>query len=561
MSNELTRKESPFPNWPQVWSRRFVYIGMCVVLSAVSSLPQVPPTKVSAETSTAAHQKGIRLLHEVEAQATSLPPEMRAFVLLQSAQGYRHAEPERQLSLLHDAFLATREIKPAARPDTSCPLPNDYCQTQVWLQTRILKELLQLDPREAAKLQPEASASVRQSLEGDLVAQYVRERDFERALDLLAQSSSEPRFPYWAAAELMNALPADHADQRTTAFRAAQANYLRFGASESFVTDRFLSLVADFGEKLPPTMVKQAITDLLEGAKAPSEATRFQVTLSGSEGVVMFTSDYEYRLFQLLPILKKLDPAMAQLKLKEHPEVQAALEQFPDGPKSLRSNDVDVVQLAQKESAQRSPGQAGIAAAEETEDQASSRTNKDPKGAFAKAMSLPEWSSAGPGSYSPRAEALKPVATAALHSDPDTARNAASELMKLAGQMNPADSGSTLVQVAGIYLALDESEKARGPLASAQKVAEVLYARDTDISDPNQVMKAFWPSTHLWWGLIRASAEISPQSAERVISSIPDAEIRALQRANLGSTLLGVPDGLEQALERHRDGRTRIAAY
>jgi hypothetical protein len=532
------------------------------VLAALASpcaSAQIQARKVSAESVAAARQKGIRLLHDVEVQAASMPAEMRALILLQAAQGYRLGQPERQLGLLRDAFRATLSINNSAPAEAGCLLPDDYCQNQIWLQTRILKELIQLDPREAAKLQMEANPAVRQSLGGDLVAQYVRERDFDRALELLSQTSDEPRFPYWAAAELMNVIPADRADQRTAAFRAAQANYLRFGKSESFVTDRFLSLVTDFGEKLPPTVVQQAMADLLEGSKSANEASGFQVTLSGSEGVVMFTSDYEYRLFQLLPILKKLDPGAAQLKLREHPEVQAALEQFPDGPRSLRSKNVDVVQLAEKQG--RNPARIDGIASDEARDQAGGGAGEDPKLALAQAMALPEWSSAGPGSSSPRATALKSVASAALGTDPETARSAAAELLKLAGQMNPADSGSTLVRIAGIFLALDEPEKAKGPLESAQRVAEVLYARDTDISDPNQVMKAFWPSTHLWWGLIRASAEISPQAAERVIASIPDPEIRALQKANLGSALLGVPGGLEQALERHRDGKTRIAAY
>ncbi len=558
MFYELARKSSSFPDRPLVWSRRATFGLILAILASPYGLSQVQARKVSAESTAAARLKGIRLLHDVEGQAASLPAETRALILLQAAQGYRLEQPERQLGLLREAFRATTNLNSSVPTEAGCPLPSDSCQSQVWLQRRILKELIQLEPREGAKLLLGANPAVRQSLAGDLVAQYVRERDLDRALDLLSQARNEPRFPYWAAAELMNVIPAERADQRVEAFRAAQANYLRFGKSESFVTDRFLSLVTDFGEKLPPAVVKQAIADLLEGSKSANEGSGFQVTLSGSEGVVMFTSDYEYRLFQLLPILKKLDSGAAQQKLREHPEVQAALEQFPDGPRSLRTTNVDVVQLAEKPG--RNTARNDDIAPDAGRDQSSS-TSEEPKLGLARAMALPEWSSSGPGSSSPRATALKAVATAALRNDPDTARSAAAELLKLAGQMNPADSGSTLIRVAGIYLALDEPEKARGPLESAQKVAEALYARDTDSSDPNQVMKAFWPSTHLWWGLIRASAEISPQAAERVIASIPDPEIRALQKARLGSALLGVPGGLEQALERHRDGKTRIAAY
>jgi hypothetical protein len=53
-----------------------------------------------------------------------------------------------------------------------------------------------------------------------------------------------------------------------------------------------------------------------------------------------------------------------------------------------------------------------------------------------------------------------------------------------------------------MYLQLGDAESTREALKDGLKIAEKLYARDTDVADPNQVIKAKWPSANAWRRLV-----------------------------------------------------------
>ena len=77
------------------------------------------------------------------------------------------------------------------------------------------------------------------------------------------------------------------------------------------------------------------------------------------------------------------------------------------------------------------------------------------------------------------------------------------------------------------------------------KLAEKLYATDTDADDPNQAFKAMWPSTSAWSRFVALATRISPQTALQVINSIPDPEIQVLETIALADSLLGAPPAMQ----------------
>ena len=97
----------------------------------------------------------------------------------------------------------------------------------------------------------------------------------------------------------------------------------------------------------------------------------------------------------------------------------------------------------------------------------------------------------------------------------------------------------------------------------ASNSLEKLYARDADIADPNEVIKAKWPSANAWWRLVGLAARISPAFASQVLAEIPDPEIATLAKVEFGKTLLGsASDVLPlRAQERHRDGVYRVVDF
>ena len=75
---------------------------------------------------------------------------------------------------------------------------------------------------------------------------------------------------------------------------------------------------------------------MLERAKRQSDrepAREFNVL--SRKGAVSLNSLYRYRLFQLLPVLQRLDKSKAEQLLQENPSLKGPLEQYPDGMRSL----------------------------------------------------------------------------------------------------------------------------------------------------------------------------------------------------------------------------------
>jgi hypothetical protein len=92
------------------------------------------------------------------------------------------------------------------------------------------------------------------------------------------------------------------------------------------------------------------------------------------------------------------------------------------------------------------------------------------------------------------------------------------------------------------------------------KVAERLYAKDTDASDPNLAFKGVWPSTGLWWKCVQTSALMSSELPDQFISLVPDEEIAAYQRTAYANSLLGYHESPEIA-EQHKDGEASVFSF
>jgi len=91
------------------------------------------------------------------------------------------------------------------------------------------------------------------------------------------------------------------------------------------------------------------------------------------------------------------------------------------------------------------------------------------------------------------------------------------------------------------YLKLGNRESAKKVVDQGFRLAEKLYATDTDADDPNQAFKTMWPSTSAWSRFVALATRISPQTALQAINGIPDPEIQALEAIALADSLLAAP--------------------
>jgi len=291
-----------------------------------------------------------------------------------------------------------------------------------------------------------------------------------------------------------------------------------------------------------------------------------------------FNDFYQYRLFELLPILKKLDAAEAEKLLSTSPQVQAQLQKFPNGMQSLDATIRDTP-LKKGEEPQISGAAMGMQGKlgpilqwQHTAEmyrtriaEITSLARDNSRQAIAAATTLP----ASDGSTAPRAQALLDIARIAMKKNPSAAREA---LEQMSESLRSVDPYSQLGQVGmrheywaeGIEIALriGEVDLAKNLLKAGMDQAEKVKSKDTDDSDPNRALKAWWPSVSLLSRLILAAAGISPRTALDVIGELPDTDVRVLCQVRLANDRLGVPSGGTAVMVRKKSSQwTQMSAW
>jgi len=87
------------------------------------------------------------------------------------------------------------------------------------------------------------------------------------------------------------------------------------------------------------------------------------------------------------------------------------------------------------------------------------------------------------------------------------------------------------------------------------KLAEKVYAIDTDSDDPNLAFEGAWPSANTWRSCVEEAAKVSPAFAEELLTQIPDPEIASLQRVMYANFLLGAGKTEIAVFEWHKGGK------
>src|SRR5207247_4664627 len=95
--------------------------------------------------------------------------------------------------------------------------------------------------------------------------------------------------------------------------------------------DDFVSMIVRFWQQLPPAMVLGAIRQVLDEA----QSDKSPITLLSASADASFNNAYEYRLFEVLPILRELDDAEADKLLETSVQDRTQLQQLPNGVQSL----------------------------------------------------------------------------------------------------------------------------------------------------------------------------------------------------------------------------------
>jgi hypothetical protein len=512
----------------------------------------------------------------IGAEAAEEPP-VRSYLLDAVAGGLIKCDPSRGRRALVDSFTATlaipeheEEIRERKRnfysedqqPDQATREEVFKLQMKHLLQESALRHLVNVDEAKVDSLLPQAEAQVRGKLFREMISQATHAKKFDRAQELLSRTVSKEwmpsGFPYGEATLLMLALPPERDVNKQEIFRLAIAAD-RERHSLPSGTEDFASMIVRFWRQIPPALALDAIHQVLDKADFEMEGTTFDAASVNAR----FSNEHDYRVFELLPVLRQLDSDEADKLLRSSQQAQLQLKRFPEGIESIdpsmgegvSQKDAPVRMLGGSMGAVDQGGSSGSSEMDELNAASHqvyeiSRVAEDnPREAIAAAATLPESVGFDWGTELPRAKAYLVIARMLKEKNPSTAKYA---LEAMADSLKPAAQayGATDHWIEGSAIAreIGEGDLALDLLRSGMEQADRLRTEDADPDDPNIAIKAFWPSVCAYTRLIFAAAKISPQTALEQVHVIKDPEVLLLVEVRLASKELGAHDFQSQTM-------------
>jgi hypothetical protein len=492
-------------------------------------------------------------LKQAAVRARGLDPGMRSYTLTVASQGLQKCAPQKVRATLIDAFMASVALSDADAAKTI-------------LQSAELRELLRLDESAVEQLMPQADPEARAEIHGAMVERAADRRDFDRALSLLNQIPSDQDYPYAAATQLILRFPAGHEAEKRAIFVNAMAHDREHSSlggegdcsAVNCAAGDLSGMVVRFWRHFPPELVLDAIDQILDHSKTNDT----QITMKASSGPIIFDNVYQYRLFELLPVLRELDPSKAE-QLSNDPQVQARLNKYPNGLQSLDPTVRDTPLRKGEESEMHgflmtSPGASGKVlqdwhSAEIYQHQANEilkQAGDDPRQAIATAATLP----VQVGQTVPRSETLLRIAQVAWKKNPSASKEALEQMADSLKKVDPATYRQGLrigvglrVQYCwseGVGLAnnMKDTDLASSLLQEGMKQAERWKDVDGEDNDPNRALKAWWPSVAMFSALLNSAARISPPTALELIHKLQDPDLVTLFQIRLANDRLGADE-------------------
>jgi len=495
-------------------------------------------------------------LKQAAVRARGLDPSMRAYTLLLASHGLQKCAPQKVRATLIDAFMAS-----VALPD------GDAAKTA--LQPTALRKLLRLDESTVEQLMPQADPEARAEIQVAMVERAVDRRDFDRALSLLNQIPSDQDYPYDAATQLILRLPAGHEVEKRAIFVNAMAHDREHSSLGLWGHD-LSGMVVRFWRHFPPELVLDAIDQILDHSKTDDTQIAMKVsagpdrTLTMKSTTINFDNVYQYRLFELLPVLRELDPSKAE-QLSNDPQVQAQLNKYPNGLQSLDPTVRDTPLRKGEEPGMlgglmtKSPGVFGRVlqdsySAEIYQRQANEilkQAEDDPRQAIAKAATLPVQA----GHAVPRSETLLRIAQMGWKKNPSASKEALEQMADSLKKVDPGIYERSGLRVGvglrvqycwseGVQLAnnMKDTDLARSLLQEGMEQAERWKGVDDHDNDPSLALKAWWPSVGMFSALLNSASQISPQTALELIHKFQDPDLVTLFQIRLANDRLGVDE-------------------
>ncbi len=519
-----------------------------ISMGTSQSGPPRQPDKVTPE-----QQKyGKQLLEIAEGDAAGLEGGMRAFACWQLARGYERTDKKKALELLENGLTALRGWD----DDTAKDAPPRLASGKSWLQQQILMTMVPLAPERANELLTQVEPSAREKVLIALMGYYEKTDQSDRVIEVIYRIGQENEIPYAAAIRVMNGLKPEQSGEVLQLFSASLASYRAQKHEGATMGDDFGRMITTFWSRLPKNLVRDAIDEVLHQAEEADKQSQGKTTMSMSsseKGAVSFTSSYDYRLFQLLPVLRRIDESAAKALLEKHQQIAATLDKFPDGISSVQPPDPDDRKKQGSARSNMNFAVSGNSSNIAAKMQEMARAQK----LLADADTHPEQVLANVSTIqdpSLRAQTLSNLARMAWKKHPSDARTALDRMTDLLDKVESRERLMLISNAADTYLQMDDTDAAKKMVEKGLKAAAAAYEEDSNADNPNKALKAYWPSANAYSSMLRLAGKIAPTWAFTLLKEISDPEIKANAEIALATAWLGVSAGTQMTQSAHKNG-------
>ena len=499
-------------------------------------------------------ERAMQLLDGAAAGARALDPASRAFALIQVARAYQPVDKKKTIEMLEEAITASKSIE---QDDSRSK------RIAARLQEQAARALVPLAPEKVDELLLQLQPGSREQAFNALLDYYDQHKKLDRAIDVLYQLGQDSELPYGSASRIMEKLGPEQQAEKQQIFTVALASFqnhepqgARFGAGD------FPNMILEFANDLPPSLVHQAVDVALDKAKKQDKDEAATdgpsaISIASDKGAVQFNSIYSYRLFQLMPVLQKIDPEEAERLLKEQNDLQTLFAKYPQGMNSIsgspKAGGVNNTSFSVNSGGPRG-GSGGPSAADLLERQREAQIQRQaedhPQDALANAATL----------QTPyiRAGAYTGIARATWKKNTSIARQALQKSTEAIEKMDPTPAAMATTEVARIYLRMEDTDSAKKVIEKGVAAIDKLYRSDINADDPNKAPKAYWPSTAAWSSMLSLASEISPLWAGTLLKEIPDDDIKTLVQLGIAVSLLNAKLPLMEVMTFNKEGGTMM---
>lgn len=461
------------------------------------------------------------LAEEALRSSADFPAPTRSFICADVADVYARTSPQENRVVLPDCFRATLQIQDV--------------EIRRAVQSKIIAQLVALRTKESDLVYQTADPEVQDWVRETRLRESVSHRKWDEAIAILQEVPSDRPFPYQVATDLMLNLPSSRVEDIPLIFSLALRAYKQAPVPGTPQLEDVGTMVVRFWQKLPRPLVLDAIDEELKRAKQTDEKIPFQIVLGTDKGQAAFRNTYVFRLFELLPVLRELDPVQAKTIEEDSPELQPVLAAYPQGLPSLAvdyspTRDAGSGGHGALTITYNAPGAPTGASAEELQlAELRSRVVNVEKmtdfhSAMEKAQQLPL---TAPGVMrSPEIDAIMGIALAFSKEDRADSTKALAASERDIDRLPPAVRAHYHATLANLYIRLGDAKSATRCIDEGLEDSLELYKVDTNSDDPNTAFKFYWPSAVAWRTFILLQAHIAPEVAVARSRKIPDEEIR-----------------------------------